>query len=299
MSDADIQTTDADKDYSAGFNAGLTDGATGISTKVDPEAKEVDGGDATPDPKEAKEVDDTPKDPPAPTGVEKALADTKAWSTKLSQENSELRAKIDLLAAQIVAKAEPPKSPDAPAPTLDGIDPEDYPELAPLFKALDKQTAKLAEIEKKFEKVDALDRKVTAKTEQEAIRETFDRDITPVVAKEHPEIVEILADVRKNAEESAYWKWAAAQSPMVQFAALESVDPRDIAYAVGLYKTANGIGTPAPKEPDAVAKAKAKALASLPSGSNKQGAPSGRPAADATPSEWTRYYLDHPDEKPT
>ena len=193
----------------------------------EPEDKQDDG--------EPKETEET-KSPPATEdksdtkkGIEKALHDTKAWATQLSQQNAEYRAKLaeyekGLASKQDVADAKKAvsDSQDALTEELEKVY-EDYPEfknvLGPIAEMVKQSTERVAKIQSSMDE----ERRIAD------MRLKFERDIEPEVVKVHPEFSSI-----KTSE--AYFKWAEQQSPAMRNAAMFSLDPRDLIMAVGEYK---------------------------------------------------------------
>lgn len=204
---------------------------TGLSGK-DPEDKE-EGADTIPVPKESealkKESEEDPRD--------KALKDTKAWATKLSQENAELKRLITEGATKKEIEAQEQRTHEAKA----SLSPEklanvfkEYPEfedvLNPLMETVNDLKAKTAFYEQ--EKAQSVQNE-EARRKQEALS-SFETKVKPEVLKEHPDFDQIIANEQ-------YFAWAEKQRPALQTAALNSNDPTDIKWALSEYKKANAM----------------------------------------------------------
>ncbi len=162
----------------------------------------------------------------------KALKDTKAWATKLAQENADLKR----LVAEGATKKEIADQEQNVEQQKKAISDEtlstvyrEYPELQavlnPLIdtlkglqeetEATKRQQAESADQAEKRKKQDALDH--------------FETVIMPKVLDVHSDFKEIIAD-------SAYFEWAEKQRPGIRTAALQSNDPEDIKWAISEYK---------------------------------------------------------------
>lgn len=189
--------------------------------KTDPEPK-TDKSEQDPEPKAADEA-----------GIGKALKDTKAWGTKLAQENSELKKLVEELKAGKATQEQVDKAKDKIGETKKQIRDrlnktyEDYPELKesldPLVTLIEGVAADVENFKKSSDETKA----------RIAEREAFEREVAPKIASVHP-------DFREIASSEDYVKWAEAQSPAMQVAALHSRDPRDINSALSEFKKFRG-----------------------------------------------------------
>jgi hypothetical protein len=164
----------------------------------------------------------------------KALKDTKAWATKLAQENADLK--------RLVAEGATKKEITAQEQTIEqqkkAISDEtlntvyrEYPELKEVLNPLlDTLKGLQAETEATKKQREESVQQSEVKRKQDALN-YFESTIMPEVVKEHPDFKEIIAD-------AGYFEWAEKQRPGLKTAALQSNDPEDIKWAVGEYKKA-------------------------------------------------------------
>lgn len=243
--------------------------------ELDAEEKKVEGtteeGLSDPDPEldDDKQPLDTPS---APTDSEllkkeaeqheesadaKALKDTKAWATKLAQENAELKrlmsegATKQEIAEQRQTVEEAKK--DIGADTLDSVYRE-YPELkevlSPLLDTVKTLQAQADEM-KRDKQVSA---EQQAENDKKAALENFETKIMPKVM-EGPDG---HADFKEIISSADYFEWAEKQRPGVKTAALMSNDPEDIKWALSQYKKDRAIPEAAKMKEQEEAKRKQK-----------------------------------------
>lgn len=196
------------------------------------EKKPEESGDAEPktgepeqDPKPAAKAEDG--------GVSKALKDTKAWGTKLAQENSELKRLVEELKAGKATQTQVDEAKDKIGETKKQIRDrlnktyEDYPELKesldPLVTLIEGVAADVENFKKTSDENKA----------RIAERDKFEKEVAPHISAVHPDFREIAAS-------DDYVKWAEMQSPAMQVAALHSRDPRDINSALTEFKKFRG-----------------------------------------------------------
>jgi hypothetical protein len=166
----------------------------------------------TPDAKEKAED--------APDPREKALKDTKAWATKLAQENAELRRIVDSFSkgnASIGDVRDAQENFDKAREMLY----EDYPEFRDVLEPLIRDIVE-----------------IKSKKQEESMHEHFERHIKPQIVAVHPDFDSIVItekDGKKVANEE-YFAWAEKQRPSLRFAAIQSNDAEDIIYAITEYK---------------------------------------------------------------
>lgn len=198
-----------------------------------PEEKQPDEaapeGDKT---SEEPEVEKEPEAEPKPEegkGMAKALKDTKAWATKVSQENAELKRLNEELRA---GKATQEQVDDAKAKvgeTRKALDAkmakvtEDYPELKDVLDPLVDMVDTLTGEVKNLKSISDEEKAVVAK------RNKFESEVAPKIAEVHE-------DWKQVAFSKEYMEWVAAQPPAIQNAAINSLDPRDIAYTITEFK---------------------------------------------------------------
>jgi hypothetical protein len=162
----------------------------------------------------------------------KSLKDTKAWATKVSQENAELKR---LLAEGATKKEisdqektiEQAKK-EISTETLDAVYRE-YPELKEVLNPLLDTLKELKTETESNRRAKAEDADQRAKREKQEALDNFESKIMPEVMKTHTDFKEIIGD-------SAYFDWAEKQRPGLKTAALQSNDPEDITWAVSEYK---------------------------------------------------------------
>lgn len=173
---------------------------------------------------------------PVESADAKALKDTKAWATKLSQENAELRRLVE----QGATKKEIVEQGKIVEQAKQGISDEtlstvyrEYPELKsvidPLLgtiKGLQAET----DVIKKFREESA--HEAATRQRKEAV-DHFESTVMPKVMDEknggHSDFKEIIAN-------PDYFEWADKQRPGLKTAALMSNDPEDIKWAISEYK---------------------------------------------------------------
>ena len=205
-----------------------------IEHEEKPEEKKSD--DAAPEGEEASkeepEVEEKPEPKPEPEegkGMAKALKDTKAWATKVSQENSELKRLIEELRA---GKATQEQVDDAKAKvgeTRKALDAklakvtEDYPELKDVLDPLVDMVDTLTGEVKNLKSISDEEKRIIEK------RQKFEAEVAPKIAEVHE-------DWKQVAFSPEYMEWVKAQPPAIQNAAMNSLDPRDIAYTITEFK---------------------------------------------------------------
>jgi hypothetical protein len=204
-----------------------------VEPEEKPEEKKPD--EAAPEgkkPSEEPKVKEQPEPKPESEegkGVAKALKDTKAWATKVSQENAELKRLNEQLRA---GKATQEQVDDAKAKvgeTRKALDAklakvtEDYPELKdvldPLVDIVDTLTGEV----KNLKSISDEEKRILEK------RNTFEAEVAPEIAKVHE-------DWKQVAFSPEYMEWVKTQPPAIQNAAMNSLDPRDIAYTITEFK---------------------------------------------------------------
>lgn len=143
-------------------------------------------------------------------GVEKALRDTKAWATRLSQDNAELRRALDA-----VVTVPPPallSDPDVGCRlerARKALEP--FEEFGPLVELLDTMVRGVAGYE----------------------REVAHHALVHAVLTEHPDALDLRAD-------TAFLDWVERQPPVVRACLAHSTDPAEVSWALGLYKRERG-----------------------------------------------------------
>lgn len=207
---------------------------------ADEEVEQKPEGDKKPEekPAEEKKPEAKPETPEVKLeGVQKALHDTKAYATKLAEDNKKLREAIaqqtdskaieEAKAAQKTAEENLRKSLDEAY--------KDYPELK---TALDTLSGELKTVKEKLSERDQkeADEKKAADSAREA-RAAFERDVKPHVVKVHADFDAIVSD-----PSGKFFKWAESQSPAVKAAVFSSSDPNDINWALTKYKEAEAGG---------------------------------------------------------
>lgn len=197
--------------------------------KDEPPVKEDDGeSEAGDDPEKADPKEDT-------ANLAKALKDTKSWGTKLAMEKKALEKELAELKA---GGSSPKKVEDAKASIgetrkilEDKIKKvsEDYPELKDTLDLLANLSYEGLSKAKEFEKISEKE------AERLEARQRFETEVEPVILESHP-------DFRKVAFSKEYMAWVEKQSPAMQYAAMNSLDPRDICASLSAYKKANAGG---------------------------------------------------------
>lgn len=215
--------------------------------KADPESKKEDEpesgkkeGEATPPNKEPEKSEGEPKTEkseqdaePEPkgddAGIAKALKDTKAWATKLSMEKADLEKRIAALEAGGGTKEKVEEAKAAASETRKVLDEkikkasEDYPELKEVLDLVAKTSMEALSKVQDFDKKSAEDAKLSK------ARQHFETEVEPEIVKVHP-------DFRKVAFSEEYIGWLQKQSPAMQFAGFESLDPGDIGMTLTEFK---------------------------------------------------------------
>lgn len=202
--------------------------------EANPSDEEKPAEDGGGEPKTDKSAQDPkPEEKSEDAGVAKALKDTKAWGTKLAQENSELKKLIDDLKAGKATQTQVDEAKDKIGDTKKAVREklkktyEDYPELKesldPLVDLVEALSGDVENFKKSSDETKA----------RIAEREKFEREVAPAIAAVHPDFREIAAS-------EDYVKWAESQSPAMQVAALHSRDPRDINSALAEFKKFRG-----------------------------------------------------------
>ncbi len=142
----------------------------------------------------------------ANSSVEKALKDTKAWATKLSQDNALLRQAVE--SAVNVAP---------PALLSD-------PQVALRFK---RAKDSLADFEEFGPLIDLLDTVIRGVGSYE--REMAHQALLSSVLNEHPDALELKSD-------NEFISWATNQPPLVRQCLVHSTDPSDVNWALRQFK---------------------------------------------------------------
>ena len=141
-----------------------------------------------------------------PSGIEKALRDTKAWATRVAQENAQLRKRLEAIQKGEVLGL-----------TMD--------------PAIQQKLAQAKKLTEEFEEAKPLVELLETVLQGVARYETQARQgaLMAQVAATHPDAPDIVQDPTFHA-------WVQQQPPAVQFALVHSNDPRDAIWAIGLYK---------------------------------------------------------------
>lgn len=171
----------------------------------------------------------------AETAEAKALKDTKAWATKLSQENAELKRLI----AEGATKKEVAEQEKAVEGAKANISDDtlstvfrEYPELKDVLTPLLDTVKTLQAETETFRKDKQLSAEEADKKAKKEALDHFENQIMPKVTEGpdgHPDFKEIIG----NAD---FFLWAEQQRPGLQTAALRSNDPEDIKWALTQYK---------------------------------------------------------------
>jgi soluble cytochrome b562 len=212
----------------------------------EPTPKPAEGGEPEGEP--AKKPEPKPDETPADKGIAKALRDTKAWATKLAQENAELKKLVESKGKDAKDDSDVKKAQTAVGDTRKILNDklnkiyEDYPELKegldPIVSLVDSLSGKMDNFQKATEE----------EKKRSELRTHFETNVEPEVLKVHPDFGNIKIS-------DDYFTWAEKQSPALQFAAMNSLDPRDLIYAVTEYKKFKG-SDEAAKQRDAEEKKK-------------------------------------------
>ena len=174
--------------------------------------------------------------------IEKALRDTKAWATRLAQENAELKRTLEAYEKGKATRQDVEDAKKAVQKAQDNLDEiksrvyEDYPELKDLLDPVLDMTRSLKE---ELDSIRAEQRVKAENDERQRALEEFNLRVKPKVKEVHPDFEEIIFQKGPDGQmvlNDEYFKWAAQQSPALRFAATESSDPQDIIWAVGEFK---------------------------------------------------------------
>lgn len=225
--------------------------AAGDAPSKEPEAKPEDKEEAKPE--SDKKEDDAPPPSPEPeksegepktekseqeaekepkgddSGLAKALKDTKAWATKLSMEKADLEKRISALELGGTTKEKVEEAKAAAGETKKVLEEkikkasEDYPELKEVLDLMAKASTEALSKAQDFDRKNAESAKMAEK------RQHFEAEVEPEIVKAHP-------DFRKVAFSKEYTGWLEKQSPAMQFAGFESLDPRDISMTLTEFK---------------------------------------------------------------
>lgn len=250
--------------------------------KPEDEAEKEKEGEAIPKPgddmtqlpaaeKKEEQPQQVPPSPPKPLeGVEKALHDTKAYATRLADENAKLRKTLDGAKSEAAIAAAKESQKKAETDLRKSLDEayKDYPELK---DALDTITGQLKSVTEKLSAREQADEAAErSRTERDVIRTTFERDVKPEVVRIHPDFDVIVKDPQGD-----FFKWAEKQSPAIKAAVFDSMIPSDINWAVGEYKKARSSGDIAAMR----AKEEAKKENNINLAHGLKGGPSGIPSS--------------------
>lgn len=249
--DGDTQSAE----YKAAFE-GLADGKSLSEIPLEEEAKapekkeeekKPEAKDETPLAKDEETVteddggtdgsDDTEKAEPKEetANLAKALKDTKSWGTKLAMEKKALEKEL----ADLKAGGSSPKKVEEAKASIGETKKvleekikkasEDYPELKEVLDLLAQTSYEGLSKAKDFEKISEKE------AERLEARQKFEAEVEPVILESHP-------DFRKVAFSKEYMAWVEKQSPAMQYAAMNSLDPRDICSSLSAFKKANAGG---------------------------------------------------------
>lgn len=219
--------------------------ATEKQGSKEPEAKpEAKAEEPKPEQKKEEQpgnVDPKAELPPPPeasekeSGERKALRDTKAWATKLAQENAELKRTLDKFKDGTATGKEVTAAQKGMEDTKKELASKvkevykDYPELKdvldPLISMADTFSNKLDMMEKHGEE----------ERKRAEMRTFFETEVEPKVLAQHPDFAKIKSDEQ-------FFVWADKQRPSLRTAAMFSLDPDDLIFAVGEYKKFLGTG---------------------------------------------------------
>lgn len=220
--DADKRTADDDQDAK-----GLSDDTDpqGLSGKADPAADDT-----------TKPKTEQPGTDEDVASLRRRLSDTQAWGQKLATEVAELKKMVEGGTAtaaeikgqqQVVEAAKKAIAPDALAKLYDEV-PEAKAVVEPL---LDLVNTLKGEVDTYKQSEAAKKQQDAAEAKRKAIEE-FENNVVPKVRESHKDY-----DPSKLGE-LGYFEWAEKQRPGMQFMALHSNDPADIAEAYGAFKKA-------------------------------------------------------------
>lgn len=200
-----------------------------------PEGSQPDP-EAAPEPEakpDGEEEGEEPENKPEPAkdqkGLDKALKDTKAWATKVSQENAELKKKLAEFESGRATGKDVQDAKDALAASQGELGKvaekiyADYPELKDLLDPLLKMTTEVNSEIRDLKKISDEEKR------RNELRANFEKNVEPAVLKVHPDFSAIKTD-------DNYFAWAEKQRPALRYAAMYSLDPQDIIEAVTAYK---------------------------------------------------------------
>jgi hypothetical protein len=209
------------------------------------EEQSAEQRDATPGDGAGQEADETPpsdeqkqtkgEEPPLVSehhgsmqSMEKALTDTKAHATKLSQELADVKKQLE------AARQQGQNQGDTPAQLQERFQKirekaplDDYPELEPFVDLLIKESQSIAQ------EVEQLRSEKAIQSAQSEALQNFEANIKPHIVKVHPDFDQVVRD-------NGYFEWAEKQRPALRFAAMQSDDPNDINWALTEFKKHRG-----------------------------------------------------------
>ncbi len=234
------RTDQAEVDFDKEFDEAWEEMEKEDAGKELPEAEEPDEpeGEEEPEekgsePEEPKEVHPHGKDPEVLT---KALQETKAHLTKVSQEKAQLERKLKDFEKGEASVEDVEKAQEEVHRAQDDLAAlnekakalyDDYPEWQAILDPLIETNRQMAE------KIDQFEARKQNEAEEEKRRvklDNFERNIKPKVEEAHPDFIEIV-------QSSEYWEWAKGLTkPSLITKAMYSEDPEDIAEALTEYK---------------------------------------------------------------
>jgi hypothetical protein len=220
--------TEEEKEYEAGFSAAVEGGKDKGLPHPHPDPLPEGEGEKGEEqaPKETVQVAEETK------GIEKALKDTKAHATKLSQENSQLKRKLEAFEKGEATRAEVDAAKKAVQEAKDNLDEakgriySEYPELKEVLDPLIETTRSLKREVETFKNAKAQD---AERERRQTALDHFNANVKPRVMETHPDFDSIVKDPN-------YWSWAEAQRPALRTAAMDSPDPEDIRWALTEFK---------------------------------------------------------------
>src|SRR4030067_527083 len=177
---------------------------------------------------------------------QKAYNDTKAYATRLSQENAELKKTLEEHKAGKASAedgSEAKKAVEAAKSSLDRVKEknyEEYPEFKDLIEPILRQNS---ELEQKVSKIESERAEDSESKKRTAAQEHFEIRVKPDVVKVHPDFEDVIfqiVDGKRQGLNKEYFEWAAKQRPSLRTAALDSSDPQDIIFAVTEFKKFKG-----------------------------------------------------------
>lgn len=171
--------------------------------------------------------------------TEKRIKDLQAGFTKISQENSELKKKLEAFEAGTATRKEvedqQKKVDDAKAAinqeALSTVFKE-YPELEAILNPLLQTVESLKSETEQFKASKAVDAQRAEEDRKKEALNYFETKVKPLVVHGedgHPDFEQIITT-------DDYWEWAEQQRPGLRTAALNSSDPEDIKMALSAYK---------------------------------------------------------------